>query len=65
MCWHGYLSEARRKAVAHDPADATGTLSSLALVKSQIVYPFVTGLTPSYLQCFDAVGWVSGRASSP
>jgi len=42
--WHGYLSEARCKWFAYDPADATATLSSLAPVKSRMVYFSGAGL---------------------
>ena len=36
--WHGYLSGARCKWFAYGPADATATPSSLAPVKSRMVY---------------------------
>jgi len=36
--WHGYLSGARCKGFAYDPANATATPSSLAPVKSRMVY---------------------------
>ena len=36
--WHGYLSRARCKWFAYGPADATATPSSLAPVKSRMVY---------------------------
>jgi len=36
--WHGYLSEVRCKWFAYGPADATATPSSLASVKSRMVY---------------------------
>jgi len=36
--WHGYLSGARCKGFAYGPADATATPSSLAPVKSRMVY---------------------------
>jgi len=42
--WHGYLSGARCKLFAYGPADATATLSSLAPVKSRIVYLSGAGL---------------------
>jgi len=43
-CWHGYLSGARCKWSAYGPADVTATPSSLASLKSRIVYLFVAGL---------------------
>jgi len=36
--WDGYLSGARWKCFAYGPADATATPSSLAPVKSRMVY---------------------------
>jgi len=39
-CWHGYLSGARCKWFACDPADATTTPSSLALLKSRFGLTF-------------------------
>jgi len=36
--WHGYLSAVRCKLFAYGPADATATPSSLAPVKSRMVY---------------------------
>ena len=36
--WHGYLSGARCKWFAYTPSDATATPSSLATVKSRMVY---------------------------
>jgi len=37
-CWHGYLSTARCKWFPHSLADATATPSSLASLKSRMVY---------------------------
>ena len=42
--WHGYLSGAMCKWFASCPADATATLSSLAPVKSRMVYLSGAGL---------------------
>jgi len=36
--WHGYLSGGRCKLFAHGPANATAAPSSLAAVKSRMVY---------------------------
>ena len=44
MYWRGYLSGARCKRFAYDPADATATPSSLAAVKSIMVYLSGAGL---------------------
>jgi len=44
-CWSGYLSEAGCKWSAYGPADATATSSSLASLKSRLVYPFWCLLT--------------------
>jgi len=41
MYWHGYLSGARCKLFAYGPADVTATPSSLAPVKSRMVYLLV------------------------
>jgi len=43
-CWCGYLSEVRCKWFACGPADATATPSSLAPVKSRLVYLSGAGL---------------------
>jgi len=43
-CWCGYMSGARYRLFAYGPADATASLSSLALFKSRLVLPFGTGL---------------------
>jgi len=43
-CWHGCLSGARCKWFAYGPADATATPSSLAPVKSRMVYLSGAGL---------------------
>ena len=51
--WRGYLSGARCKWFAYGPADATATPSSLALVKSIIVYPSGAGLP--------RLSWKKGR----
>jgi len=48
--WRGYLSGARCKCVAYGPADATATLSSLAPVKSRMVYLSGVGLTQAVLK---------------
>jgi len=45
--WHGYLSGTRCKWYVYGPADATVTPSSLAPVKSRMVYPS----RPGYLGC--------------
>jgi len=42
--WHGYLSGARRNWLADGPADATATPSSLAPVKSRMIYLSGAGL---------------------
>jgi len=42
--WHGYLSGARCKWFAYGPADATATPSSLAPLKSRMVYLSGAGL---------------------
>jgi len=42
--WHGYLSEVTCKWFAYGPADATATPSSLAPVKSRMVYLSGVGL---------------------
>jgi len=39
-CWRGYLSAARCKWFAYGPPDATATPSSLASLKSGLVWPF-------------------------
>jgi len=64
--WHGYESRARCW-LAYGPADATASLSLASLAslhrsekKTRSVYLSGTGLC---LQCFDAVGWATGRAS--
>jgi len=44
-CWRGYLSAARCKRFAHDPADASATPSSLASFKSRLVLPVWCQLT--------------------
>jgi len=44
-CWHGYLSGARCRWFAYGPADATATRSSLASLKSRLVWPFWCRLT--------------------
>jgi len=44
MQFHGYLSGARYKLFAYGPADATATPSSLAPVKSRMVYLSGAGL---------------------
>jgi len=38
VLWHGYLSGAKCKWFAYGPADATATPTSLAPVKSRMVY---------------------------
>ena len=45
--WHGYLSGERCKWFAYGPADATATRSSLASLKSRMVY----FLVPTYPSC--------------
>ena len=49
-CWRGYMSGARCKWFAYGPADATGTLSSLASLKSRLVWPFWCWLTQVVLE---------------
>jgi len=49
----GYLSEARCKWFAYGPADATTTTSSLAPVKTRIVYLYGVGLP--------RLSWKKGR----
>jgi len=44
MYWRGYLYEARCKLFAYGPADATAIPSSLAPVKSRMVYLSGAGL---------------------
>jgi len=44
-CWHGYLSGARCKWYAYGPAHATATPSSLASLKSTLVWLFWCWLT--------------------
>jgi len=44
MCWCGYLSAAKWKWFAYGPADATATASSLASLKSRMVYLSGAGL---------------------
>jgi len=51
--WRGYLSGARYKWFAYGPADATATSSSLALVKSWMVYLSGAGLP--------RLSWKKGR----
>jgi len=48
--WHGHLSGERCKWFACGPADATATPSSLALLKSRIVFPFWCLLTQVFLE---------------
>jgi len=52
-CWRGYLYGARCKWFAYGPADATNTPSSLAPVKSRMVYLSGTGLS--------MLSWKKGR----
>jgi len=54
--WRGYLSGARCKWFAYSPADATATLSSLAPVKSRMVY--LSGASLLRLSWKKAVKWV-------
>jgi len=51
--WHGYLSGARYQWFAYGPADATATPSSLAPVKSGMVYLSGAGLP--------RLSWKKGR----
>jgi len=51
--WHGYLSGARCKLYAYGLADATATPSSLAPVKSRMVYLSGAGLP--------GLSWKKGR----
>ena len=52
-CWRGYLSAARCKWLAYGPSDATATPSSLARVKSRMVYLSGAGLL--------RLSWKKGR----
>jgi len=56
--WHGYLSGARCRWFAHGPADATVTPSSLARVKSSIVYLSAAGLRRLSLKKVAKKMWV-------
>jgi len=49
-CWCGCLSGMRCKWFAYGPADATTSLSSLALLKSRMVLPFWCWLTQVVLE---------------
>jgi len=49
-CWRGYLSGARCKLFAYNPADATATRSSHAPVKSGMVYLSGAGLPQVVLE---------------
>jgi len=51
--WRGYLSEVWWKWLAYGPADATATPSSLASVKSRMVYLSSAGLPE--------LSWKKGR----
>jgi len=60
--WHGYLCGARCKWFAYGPADATVTPSSLAAVKSRMVYLSGAGLPRLSWRkgrYMDVVGWSS------
>jgi len=48
--WRGYLSGARCKWFAYGPADATAISSSLASLKSRMVWPFWCRLTQVVLE---------------
>jgi len=54
--WHGHLSGARCKLFAYGPIDATATPSSLARVKSRMVYLSGAGLCRLYWK--NAVKWM-------
>ena len=56
--WHGYLSIVRCRWFAHGPADATVTPSSLARVKSSIVYLSAAGLRRLSLKKVAKKMWV-------
>jgi len=45
-CWYGYLSGTSCKWFAYGPADATATASSLASLKSRIVFAFMVLVYP-------------------
>ena len=49
-CWRGYLFWARCKWFAYGPTDATATRSSLASLKSRMVWPFWCRLTQAVLE---------------
>jgi len=49
-CWCGYLSGAKCKWFAYDPANATATPSSIALLKFRMVLPFWHQLTQVVLE---------------
>ena len=53
--WHGYLSGASCKSFAYGPADASATSSSLAPVKSRMVYLSGAGLPRLSLKKMDVV----------
>ena len=55
-CWHGYLSEARCRWFAYGPVDATASPSSLASLKSTLVYLSGGGL--SGCSGKEAIKWV-------
>jgi len=59
-CWRGYLSGGRCKWFAYGPADATATPSSLAPVKSRMVYLSGAGLP----RLFWEKGPLNGYSSS-
>jgi len=62
--WHGYLSDARCKWVAYGPANATAIPSSLALVKSRIVYLSAAGLCTLFWKKSPLNGCSSSSSSS-
>ena len=55
MCWHGYLSGARCKWLAYDPADATATPSSM----SSLLRKIQNGLSFCYRP--SGLSWKIGR----
>jgi len=57
MRWHGYLPWVRYKWFAYGPTDATAAPSSLALLKSRIVFFLLVPAYPGWTEK-DAVKWV-------
>ena len=56
------------QSIDDDMADSQGTLKCLNLqncIHYQRILNFICLMFPACLQCFDTVGWASGRASGP